>query len=41
MVWHLMRLAAIGRHRALWWACGSDPKTWEMHMGVIRAFYGY
>jgi hypothetical protein len=41
MIWHLLRLAAISRHRLVWRACGSDPKTWEAHMAMIRLVYGY
>jgi hypothetical protein len=25
----------------VWRACGSDPDTWELHMDMIRAVYGY
>jgi hypothetical protein len=41
LTWHLLRAAAIARHRVVWRACGSDPDTWEMHMDMIRAVYGY
>jgi hypothetical protein len=41
LAWHLLRAAAIARHRVVWRACGSDPATWELHMDMIRAVYGY
>jgi hypothetical protein len=41
LTWHLLRAAAIARHRAVWRACGSNPATWELHMDMIRAVYGY
>jgi hypothetical protein len=41
MTWHMLRAAAIARHRIVWKACGSDPFTWELHMSMIRAVYGY
>lgn len=39
--WHMLRAAAIVRHRAVWRACGSDPDTWKLHMAAIRMVYGY
>ena len=41
MTWHMLRAAAIARHRIVWKACGSDPFTWALHMNMIRAVYGY
>jgi len=41
LTWHLLRAAAIARHRIVWRACGSNPVTWELHMNMIRAVYGY
>ena len=41
LTWHLLRAAAIARHRVVWRACGGDPTTWELHMDMIRAVYGY
>ena len=41
LTWHLLRAAAIARHRVVWRACGSNPVTWELHMDMIRAVYGY
>lgn len=42
MTWHLLRLAAIARHRA-WWRMfeESDPAAWVSHMDLIRKVYGY
>ncbi len=39
--WHVLRAAAIMRHRIAWCAAGSNPLTWELHMEMIRAVYGY
>ena len=42
MMWHLLRAAAIARHR--WFNImfeGGDPEKWESHMALIRKFYGY
>jgi hypothetical protein len=41
LTWHMLRTAAIARHRIVWKACGSNPVTWELHMNMIRAVYGY
>jgi hypothetical protein len=42
MIWHMMREAAIGRHRMINVTLeGGCPIRWEGHMAVIRAFYGY
>jgi hypothetical protein len=41
LTWHMLRAAAITRHRILWNACGSNPVIWELHMALIRAVYGY
>ena len=41
MTWHMLRAAEIARHRIVWKECGSDPFTWELHMNLIRAVYGY
>jgi hypothetical protein len=41
LAWHMLRMAAIGRHRIVWRACGSNPATWPTHMALIRAVYGY
>lgn len=38
LLWHMMREAAIFRHRVLWSLVGDD---WESHMELIRAVYGY
>jgi hypothetical protein len=41
MTWHMLRAAAIVRHRLVWRACGRNPQTWPAHMRMIRAVYGY
>jgi hypothetical protein len=41
LTWHLLRAAAIARHRVVWRACGGDPATWDLHMDMIRTVYGY
>jgi hypothetical protein len=41
MIWHMLRAAAIARHRIVGRAAGSNPQTWELHMVAIRAVYGY
>jgi hypothetical protein len=41
MLWHMMRMVAIARHRAVWIAEGAKPETWPAHMALIRAVYGY
>lgn len=41
-MWHLLRLAAIARHR--WFNITFEdgcPVKWEEHMALIRKFYGY
>lgn len=41
-MWHLMRAAAIDRHRILNVAFeASCPIKWATHMRIVRAFYGY
>lgn len=40
-MWSLLRSAAVWRHRVLWQAFGSNPKTWAWHMAAIRAVYGW
>ncbi len=39
--WHVLRAAAIARHRLVWIAAGSRAETWSLHMAAIRSVYGY
>lgn len=42
MMWHLMRAAAIERHRSVWRIFeGARPEAWSAHMRIVRGFYGY
>jgi hypothetical protein len=40
MTWHMLRAAAIARHRMVWRACGRRPATWDLHMDMIRQCTG-
>ncbi len=40
MMWELMRLAAIARHRIVWRMCGSQPGHWLWHQAMIDSVYG-
>jgi len=41
MMWVAMRHAAMARHIWLWNACGRNPYTLPLHVGMVRAFYGF
>jgi len=41
MMWIAMRHAAMARHMWLWNACGRNPYTLPLHVGMVRAFYGF
>jgi hypothetical protein len=41
-MWHIMRAAAIARHRWLNVMFeGSCPVKWAEHMLIVKGFYGY
>jgi hypothetical protein len=42
MIWHMLRLAAIARHRVWWHTVESgNPEKWPDHMRMVRSVYGY